>query len=902
MIFFNYNYNKKYSIYALFVFILFFLAFYSIGYTSGYPIGTFEAVDDNRCEISGWAKDPDTTNSIYIHIYKDGPFWSGTFIDVIKADLLRSDLPYFDKNHGFVYKFDFSSGLYDGKDHKIYVYGIDETGDSNAELNLSPKIIRCKPPELNFVNVKDYGAKGDGFTDDSMAIQNAIDSLSPAGGTVYVPTGTYMLGSANGSLLNYPNGQPILCALKITKDNVIFRGDGGGSILKLMANKKMRVLCSTGNNNIIEKIVIDGNATQRISRDSAGKLHSWPDGYIVDGLLYLFGSNNSIVRNCEVRNGLEDGIGTWQTRNSLIQDCYIHDNGGYALDPVNLFEAGANGIALNAGFGDKAINNKIERNTYGILMAYGEKNATIDSNIISNNYGFGIQIGSTFFEQNGNLLNSDFVITNNVIQENGAGGFSGIYIFGAQNGKVSNNKIINNLNVGLSIDDENNFLTYNSKNWEITNNICSNTTFNRFQKIGIYITGRAQNINLNGNICRDNGLSINDQIVITNYSAVNSNWQSVNTISYIPTSSLDIIPPTTPNRFTARVISSNQIDLSWSASTDNVGVAGYKIYRDEILIATTSLTTYSDKNLSPSTTYTYAVSAYDTTGNNSLKSSGVSVTTPPNPTSTPKPTSTYFTVLSPNGGENLVENQYFTIRWSGGPSSDTAIINLIAPNFQPGWVYKIAEVPNNDIYNWKVNYPLSSLGVDYHGAPIFKINITLKNNGQYGDSSDGMFSIISQPTSTICQDTAGGTPLITSLSTYSGPVGTKLEIKGCNLYGFEGEKNVWIENELGIKGILYGEAGSTSEIIKVTLNSPLCQKDISYSGLPCDAWLTLSPGKYKIYVMPWGKKSNEINFTITQTETDTTQTNTTLERIKQLQLKLIQLLIKLIELLQKQKN
>jgi hypothetical protein len=119
----------------------------------------------------------------------------------------------------------------------------------------------------------------------------------------------------------------------------------------------------------------------------------------------------------------------------------------------------------------------------------------------------------------------------------------------------------------------------------------------------------------------------------------------------------------------------------------------------------------------------------------------------------------------------------------------------------------------------------------------------------------------SLPTS--CTDKPEGAPVITSLSTYSGPVGTKLEIKGCNFSGFEGDKNAWIENASGVKGFLPGESGSTSKLLKVTLKSPLCQEDTTYSGLPCDAWLTLTPGTYKIYVMPWGKVSNKVNFTIT---------------------------------------
>jgi hypothetical protein len=73
------------------------------------------------------------------------------------------------------------------------------------------------------------------------------------------------------------------------------------------------------------------------------------------------------------------------------------------------------------------------------------------------------------------------------------------------------------------------------------------------------------------------------------------------------------------------------VSLSWTASTDNVGVAGYRIYRNGSLVATSQATSYLDSGLSPQTTYTYAVSAYDAAGNVSALSAPVSATTPSAP-------------------------------------------------------------------------------------------------------------------------------------------------------------------------------------------------------------------------------------------------------------------------------
>lgn len=112
------------------------------------------------------------------------------------------------------------------------------------------------------------------------------------------------------------------------------------------------------------------------------------------------------------------------------------------------------------------------------------------------------------------------------------------------------------------------------------------------------------------------------------------------------------------------------------------------------------------------------------------------------------------------------------------------------------------------------------------------------------------------------EDPSEGTPVITSLSTSSGSIGDTIEIRGCNFLGFEGDRTAWIENEAGTKGILYGSQDSTDKLIKITLKTPLCQKDTSYSGLPCDSEFKLVPGKYLLYTLPWGRKSNTVPFIV----------------------------------------
>lgn len=89
----------------------------------------------------------------------------------------------------------------------------------------------------------------------------------------------------------------------------------------------------------------------------------------------------------------------------------------------------------------------------------------------------------------------------------------------------------------------------------------------------------------------------------------------------------DTSAPSVPAGLTATVASSTQINLNWAASTDNVAVTGYKIYRNSVQIATTTGVSYNNSGLTPATTYSYAVAAYDAAGNTSGQSSQVSATT-----------------------------------------------------------------------------------------------------------------------------------------------------------------------------------------------------------------------------------------------------------------------------------
>jgi chitodextrinase len=110
----------------------------------------------------------------------------------------------------------------------------------------------------------------------------------------------------------------------------------------------------------------------------------------------------------------------------------------------------------------------------------------------------------------------------------------------------------------------------------------------------------------------------------------------------------DTTSPSIPTNLVATPIYYYKIGLTWTASTDNVGVVGYKIYRDTVLIANTSGTSYHDMGLTASTAYSYKIAAYDAAGNVSAQTDAVSATTPavPDTTAPSVPTDLVATAIS----------------------------------------------------------------------------------------------------------------------------------------------------------------------------------------------------------------------------------------------------------------
>ncbi len=96
----------------------------------------------------------------------------------------------------------------------------------------------------------------------------------------------------------------------------------------------------------------------------------------------------------------------------------------------------------------------------------------------------------------------------------------------------------------------------------------------------------------------------------------------------------DTTSPSQPSGLAATAATTTSVSLSWTAASDNVGVAGYGLYRNGTLVATTATTSSTFAGLSCGTSYAFAIDAYDAAGNRSPTVS-LTVATSPCPDTTP---------------------------------------------------------------------------------------------------------------------------------------------------------------------------------------------------------------------------------------------------------------------------
>lgn len=274
------------------------------------------------------------------------------------------------------------------------------------------------------ISVKATGALGDGFTDDTVAIQNTINN-SPVGSVIFFPTGTYMISQ----ILHF-------------LPNRTYIGVGWSSNIKQMNRSNLSQLVDFGDQNqhpnvLIKDLQFDGN--NAYNTNTVG--------------LNLFGLSNSMlfrvrVQNCSGTGIFLDGNSTIQSSTNHFIDCWANSNGSYGINfsancSDNHIIGGDYGKNTNPavyiqGTSSSVRSAKLWGTTTGsCCIISGISNQVTDNNIEgASNHGIEVRASHNFVQGN--------KIYNNANLTSSYGNYDGVYVNGTTSANVVNVVITGN--------------------------------------------------------------------------------------------------------------------------------------------------------------------------------------------------------------------------------------------------------------------------------------------------------------------------------------------------------------------------------------------------------------------------------------------------------------------------
>jgi len=199
----------------------------------------------------------------------------------------------------------------------------------------------------------------------------------------------------------------------------------------------------------------------------------------------------------------------------------------------------------------------------------------------------------------------------------------------------------------------------------------------------------------------------------------------------------DTQAPTAPSNLIASNVTQTTVDLTWSASTDNVGVTGYNVYKDNVLLGSFTNTSAHVTGLTASTTYSFYVKAKDDAGNISESSNVVSVTTQSPPSSScPAQVSSFpynesfentLGLWTQASGDDFD----WTVKSGGTPSSNTGPSSATDGNY---YIYMESSYPNYSNKRAILNSPCFDLSGLTQASLTFKYHM-------YGRSTMGSLAL-----------------------------------------------------------------------------------------------------------------------------------------------------------------
>lgn len=351
----------------------------------------------------------------------------------------------------------------------------------------------------SIANVLDYGAKGDGVTDDTVALRDAWNSGK---NIVYFPEGVYLI-----------NQNPF----NIASINQLWLGDGKGkTIIKRSETLDVGMFNFTGDNITLKGMTFDGNYPNNLGNQFQDVGLSGDYAHVFDcefknsgGQNITVGGNHCVIEKCVItgsNDSARGNIGIWFDSSPFVTDLTIKN--------CDIRNHGINGI-FGRGYDVKILNNYLENNHLQVVPTGGgqinpkylaDGSMTIQGNTIVN--GGGTATSGIECSINNTIIDSNHIIGN----DNG-----GIYIQGAEGGRnilISDNIVYNNGNSGIIVEDGIVEIT-------LTGNRCYDNQGIKTQAYGIFVGDNVHDTLIVGNNCAGNltgGVTVG-----TGFTGINAN-------------------------------------------------------------------------------------------------------------------------------------------------------------------------------------------------------------------------------------------------------------------------------------------------------------------------------------------------------------------------------------------